>query len=119
LPDEDGRRRLLALYGAGIALDREAESDLAARSAGVSGAFIKELIRQAWLRSALENREAATAEDLRRVLDELLDERATLTRRLLGQPAEGAPTDGGPFPAMVHALTAAGLPMPPPAPGPG
>jgi hypothetical protein len=119
LPDEDGRRRLLALYGAGIALDRETETDLAARSAGVSGAFIKELIRQAWLRSALENREAATAEDLRRVLDELLDERATLTRRLLGQPAEGAPTDGGPFPAMVHALTAAGLPMPPPVPGPG
>jgi hypothetical protein len=30
----------------------------------------------------------------------------------------GAPTDGGPFPAMVHALTAAGLPMPPPASGP-
>jgi ATP-dependent 26S proteasome regulatory subunit len=119
LPDEDGRRRLLALYGAGIALDPKAETALAARSAGVSGAFIKELIRQAWLRSALENREAATAEDLRRVLDELLDERATLTRRLLGQPAEGAPADGGPFPAMVHALTAAGLPMPPPVPGPG
>jgi hypothetical protein len=45
------------------------------------------------------------------VLDDLLEERSTLTRRLLGQG--GSDTDGHPFPAMRHALHAAGLPIPP------
>jgi ATPase family associated with various cellular activities (AAA) len=115
LPDEDGRRRLLALYGEGIDIDAATQRDLVERSNGVSGAFIKELTRQAWLRDALERREGPTAEDLRRVLDELLEERSTLTRRLLGQPGDGdgVATAGGAFPAMVHALNAAGLPIPP------
>jgi ATP-dependent 26S proteasome regulatory subunit len=113
LPDEDSRRRLLHLYGAGIDIDADAERDLVTRSAGVSGAFVKELVRQAWLRSALEKRDTATAQDLRDVLDELLEERATLTRRLLGQPGDGAQPGGGAFPAMVQALSAAGLPIPP------
>jgi hypothetical protein len=112
LPDNDGRRRLLALYGDGIDIDQVTERDLVERSDGVSGAFIKELTRQAWLRDALERREGPTAEDLRRVLDELLEERSTLTRRLLGQPG-GEMAQGGAFPGMVHALNAAGLPVPP------
>ncbi len=114
LPDEDGRRRLLALYGEGIDIDPATHGDLVQRSEGVSGAFIKELTRQAWLRDALERRDGPTAEDLRRVLDELLEERSTLTRRLLGQPGDGdgAPAGGGAFPEMVHALNAAGLPTP-------
>jgi hypothetical protein len=116
LPDESCRRRLLRLYAAGIEIDDDTERELAARSAGVSGAFVKELVRQAWLRSALEQRDA-TAQDLRDVLDELLDERATLTRRLLGEPAGEAQPGAGAFPAMTHALSAAGLPVPPPAPG--
>jgi hypothetical protein len=115
LPDEDGRRRLLALYGKGIPIEAAIEASLVERSAGVSGAFIKELTRQAWLRGALEDRDAPTGENLLEVLDELLEERSTLTRRLLGQPGDGAAgTPGeGPFPAMVHALGAAGLPIPP------
>lgn len=112
LPDADGRRRLLTLYGAGIDVDPGSLERLVQRSDGVSGAFIKELIRQAWLRAALEDREPPTARDLTRVLDELLDERSTLTRRLLGQPGEGS--DEGPAsPAMRRALQAAGLPAPP------
>jgi SpoVK/Ycf46/Vps4 family AAA+-type ATPase len=115
LPDRDGRRRLLALYGEGIDIDQVTERDLVERSDGVSGAFIKELTRQAWLRDALKRREGPTAEDLRRVLDELLEERSTLTRRLLGQPGggKGIVQGGGAFPGMVHALNAAGLPVPP------
>jgi ATP-dependent 26S proteasome regulatory subunit len=111
LPDADGRRRLLSLYATGIKLDADSLDQLVERSDGVSGAFIKELVRQAWLRAALENREPPTAQDLRRVLDELLEERSTLTRRLLGQASDG--NDGHPFPAMRHALHAAGLPIPP------
>ena len=109
LPDADGRRRLLGLYGAGIEIDAGSVDQLVERSDGVSGAFIKELVRQAWLRAALEDREPPTAQDLRRVLDDLLEERSTLTRRLLGQG--GDDTDGHPFPAMRHALHAAGLPI--------
>jgi hypothetical protein len=112
LPDPDGRRRLLGLYGKGIDIDPASLDQLVERSDRVSGAFIKELIRQAWLRAALEDREPPTAQDLRRVLDDLLEDRSTLTRRLLGQPKDGA-EDGQAFPAMRHALTAAGLPIPP------
>jgi len=106
LPDEDGRRRLLALYGDGIVFDEATAGDIVERSGGVSGAFIKELMRQAWLRGALERRDAPTAEDVRSVLDELLEERSTLTRRLLGQhgDAGGSPGEGA-FPAMLHALS--------------
>jgi ATP-dependent 26S proteasome regulatory subunit len=116
LPDEDGRRRLLALYGHGMAIDAATADAFVERSAGVSGAFIKELTRQAWLRGALQDRDAPTGENLLDVLDELLEERSTLTRRLLGQPGDAGDADhvgAGPFPAMVHALGAAGLPLPP------
>ena len=112
LPDGDARRRLIALYGAGITIDPGSLDQLVQRSEGVSGAFIKELIRQAWLRAALEDREPPTGEDLTRVLDELLEERSTLTRRLLGQ-ADGDPGGGHAFPAMQHALHAAGITFPP------
>jgi ATPase family associated with various cellular activities (AAA) len=112
LPDEDGRRRLLRLYGEGIELDDETGGALAARSAGVSGAFIKELVRQAWLRSTLEGRDAPAAGDLVRVLDELLDERSALTRRLLGQQSDDGSPDSGALPPMVRALKAAGMPVP-------
>ena len=112
LPDADGRRRLIALYGAGIDIDPASLDQLVKRSDQVSGAFIKELMRQAWLRAALEDREPPTPQDLTRVLDELLDERSTLTRRLLGQGQDGA-EHGQAFPAMRHALLAAGLPIPP------
>jgi hypothetical protein len=44
------------------------------------------------------------------VLDDLLEERSTLTRRLLGQG--GGDTESHPFPAMLHAFHAAGLPVP-------
>ncbi|MEA2302151.1 MAG: hypothetical protein QOE44_2686 [Solirubrobacteraceae bacterium] len=118
LPDDDGRRRLFGLYGAGIPLDDPTRDDLVGRSAGVTGAFIKELVRQAWLRAALDHRDTPTPDDLRTVLDELLDERSTLTRRLLGQPGDGPPSGAGPdgLPGMRSALRAAGLPFPTPHP---
>jgi hypothetical protein len=114
LPDADGRRGLLALYGEGIDIDPATQRDLIERCEGVSGAFIKELARQAWLRAGLERSQPPTAQDLRRVLDELLEERSTLTRRLLGQHGHGETASTvGAFPAMQHALSAAGLPIPP------
>ena len=114
LPDGDARRRLLRLYARGIELDDETAAELADRSDGVTGAFIKELMRQAVVRAAIQER-SPTADDIRAALDELLAERAVLTRRLLGQPGDGnGPAPGGqPIPPMIRAIEAAGLPIPP------
>ena len=70
-------------------------------------------MRQASLRAAADARDAAGA-DVLAALDELLQERSALTRRLLGQPAHGAPPDGAsapPMPQMLRAFEAAGLPI--------
>ena len=114
LPDEQGRRALLRLYGDGIDLDEQTEVELARRCAGVSGAFIKELVRQAWLRSTLAGRQPPDGGDVAAVMDDLLDERSSLTRRLLGQQTDEGSEDSGAMPAMVHAMKAAGLPLPAP-----
>jgi hypothetical protein len=68
-------------------------------------------MRQSALRAALEGEPRPAGRDVVAVLDELLDERSALTRRLLGQPAEG--TGQAPHPAMLQALGMAGLPIPP------
>lgn len=114
LPDEDGRRRLLRLYAKDIELEPDAENELVTRTAGVTGAFIKELMRQAVLSAAARDA-TATSADVRTTLEQLLDEREALTRRLLGQPAgDGhAPPDAPPLPAMARALRISGLPIPP------
>jgi ATP-dependent 26S proteasome regulatory subunit len=115
LPDASARAKLVRLYAEDVPIDTPTEEDLVARTEGLTGAFIKELMRQAALRAALEDREP-TSRDASAALDELLEERSTLTRRLLGQGADGAhgPRSGTPpFPAMAHAFDALGIPMPP------
>jgi DNA polymerase III delta prime subunit len=112
LPDENGRRRLLRLYAQQIELDTETEQVLVERTNGGTGAMIKELMRQADLRAAV-NGTTATAEDVLSILDEMLDERAALTRRLLGQPPGGDGPPTPPPPGMLRALTASGMPPPP------
>jgi hypothetical protein len=111
LPGIEQRRRLFELYGGGIEIDPDSLDQLVDRSDRVSGAFIKEVIRQAWLQAALEDRDPPTAQDLRHVMDDLLDERSTMTRRLLGQHSDDSPL-AEPVPAMQRALTATGLPLP-------
>jgi hypothetical protein len=111
LPDEEGRRRLLRLYAQEISLDSDTEQRLVERSKGVTGALIKELMRQAALQATLDDTEASAA-DVLSVLDDLLDERATLTRRLLGQPADGDRAATPTSTSMFRAIAAAGLPLP-------
>lgn len=113
LPDEEGRRRLLRLYAQQIVLDADTESDLVARTEGVTGALVKELMRQATLRAAV-NRTPPSAVDVSSILDELLEDRGALTRRLLGQPPDpdSASPSPSPSPSMLRAFTAAGLPIP-------
>jgi ATP-dependent 26S proteasome regulatory subunit len=114
LPDERSRRRLLRLYALGIELEPEAEEELVTRTEGVTGAFIKELMRQAVLRAVTRDAKPSSS-DVRATLDQLLGEREALTRSLLGQPTDGgggAP-DLAPLPAMARALRVSGLPLPP------
>ncbi len=116
LPDATARGRLLELYAAGIELDDPTRTLVVERTERSPGAFFRELVRQATLRAALDERPTPQATDLVAALDEMLDDRATLTRRLLGQPGDGAGGGGGPrrppFGSMEHAIGAAGLPMP-------
>jgi DNA polymerase III delta prime subunit len=108
LPDADGRRRLLLLYAREIVLPETALAELVEHTDGVTGAFIKELMRQATLRAALAGR-PPNAEDVRAIAEELLDERATLTQRLLGHGGTAQAELGEPLPTMARAVTAAGL----------
>jgi hypothetical protein len=74
-----------------------------ARTEGVTASFIKELLRRAALRAAIEEGEGGgdgaplrvTAEHLNAALDQLLDTRNQLTRVLLGgQAARGGDPRG-------------------------
>jgi hypothetical protein len=94
LPDADGRRRLLALYGEGLEVDLSDTDDLVARLEGVSPAFIRELLRRAALRAAEQSTDTIRVgrTHLAEALDELASAANTLTQRLLGAQA-AAPDD--------------------------
>jgi ATP-dependent 26S proteasome regulatory subunit len=86
LPDADGRRRLLELYGHGLELTLTGEEPLIAALEGVSPAFIRELLRRAALMVAEESEGvlAVGAEQLERALEELRHGADELTNALLG-----------------------------------
>ena len=88
LPDDDGRRRLLELYGRDLDLRLSDPQAVVRRTAGVTASFVKELMRKASLLSALESagRGAPQVTDrhLSDALDELLAEESAMTRALLG-----------------------------------
>ena len=88
LPDEEGRRRLLALYGRSLPL-RLSESEtreVVERTEGVTASFVKELLRRAMLEALHDNpsEPVVTAAHTARALDDLLDADQKLTRSLLG-----------------------------------
>jgi cell division protease FtsH len=112
LPDASARARLLRLYAGEIALSDAELSDAVERTESVSGAFVKELMRQAALKATLEDR-APSAADVTAALDDLLADRSALTRRLLGQPGDDDGEGPEPPPEMLRAIEAAGLPLPP------
>ena len=93
LPNTDGRRRLLELYGEGLQLKLTGDESLIAALEGVSPAFIRELLRRAALLAAEESDGAlcVTANHLERALKELRHGADHLTDTLLG--ARPAPAD--------------------------
>lgn len=94
LPDDEGRRRLLDLYGAGIKLTADDADAVVTRTAGVPASFVKELTRRATLLSAARGGQRTTAADIGNALDELMAAQETLTRRLLGTGGDEYPPAG-------------------------
>jgi ATP-dependent 26S proteasome regulatory subunit len=89
LPDAHGRRRLLALYGAGLDLAQADAEAVVDELEGVSPAFIRELLRRAALLAAEDSQGhlAVDGTHLRRALDDLALGTNQLTQRLLGAQA--------------------------------
>jgi len=94
MPDREARRRLFALYRAGLDVDESRLDSVLNRTDGVTASFLKELLRRAAVRAAEarpDGREPSgpltvTADELDAALDELLDTRNAMTRVLLGGP---------------------------------
>jgi ATP-dependent 26S proteasome regulatory subunit len=85
LPDDVGRRKLIQLYGQGLALDEAVISEATRRTKGVSAAFIKELMRRT--AQASIGRDGGTtiqSPDLGEALDDMLFASGKLNVKLLG-----------------------------------
>jgi ATP-dependent 26S proteasome regulatory subunit len=93
LPDAAARLRLLEVYSRGVPLELTDDDRALAveRMAGVTASFVKELLRRAVLEALTETAgdlQVVTAEHLQRALDDLLDSSQSVTRALLGVPAD-------------------------------
>jgi hypothetical protein len=93
LPDATARRRLLELYRGPLRLDVGSLNDVIERTEGVTASFLKELLRRAALvaaeRQAGPDDLSVDPADTRTALDDLLDERNSMTRVLLGARRPG------------------------------
>lgn len=96
LPDADCRRRLLQLYARGLRLELSDFEGLVRRTEGVSGAFIRELLRKAAVFSAEEDGAGETLvvrdPHVDEALNELLVAGGVLTQSLLGASRGAAPS---------------------------
>ncbi|HTZ09521.1 MAG TPA: ATP-binding protein [Acidimicrobiales bacterium] len=93
-PDAEGRARLLRLYGAALGvgdLDDAALADAVAATEGKTATYLREVVRRAALVDAGRADDRPLRLDgatLAQAAAELLDDRAALTRSLLGGPDE-------------------------------
>ena len=91
LPNEVGRRKLVQLYGSGLPLGDAVIGDAAARTEGVSAAFIKELMRRVAQASiARDGGTSVESGDISEALDDMLFTGGKLNVRLLGGAREMA-----------------------------
>lgn len=93
-PDGEGRSRLFRLYGAGLGIAALSDAELSGAVADTEGrtaTYLREVVRRAALRAAEGQAEGALrvdGETLAAAAADLLDDRAALTRSLLGGPEE-------------------------------
>ncbi len=92
LPAGDQRRRLFRLYGSGMHVGQDVENEVVRRTEGVTASFIRELVRKSSLLAAVagsgDGRISVDDGHVLAALDELLAERSSLTRVLLGEQAQ-------------------------------
>lgn len=105
LPDQEGRRRLLELYGRGIDLEAVDLTAVAARIDGATPAYIKELLRRAALISLSQGGAGVGEERLQQAIEEL-EAGGELARRLLGLNARAGADGGGAGPTGFPAPAA-------------
>jgi ATP-dependent 26S proteasome regulatory subunit len=84
LPDEEGRRKLIHLYGGGLKLDEALLSLLVQKTKGGSGAFIKELMRRSAQFLFETGGQNLTNRHVESALDEMLFSGGSLNAKLLG-----------------------------------
>jgi len=84
LPDEEGRRKLIHLYGGGLKLGDELLSLLVQKTKGGSGAFIKELMRRSAQFLVEAGAQSLTHRHVESALDEMLFSGGSLNAKLLG-----------------------------------
>jgi ATP-dependent 26S proteasome regulatory subunit len=85
LPDEEGRARLLDLYGKGLELDLTDKGGFIASTAGVTPAFIREVLRRAALYAAERgDGNSISGELLANAVAELREGADEVTNALLG-----------------------------------
>jgi hypothetical protein len=103
-PDDDGRRRLFRLYGGRLGVGELSDEQLAlavAATQGRTATYLREVVRRAALLAAERESTAELRVDgdaLTTAAAELLDDRAALTRALLGgaEPPVAEPPVAGP-----------------------
>jgi len=89
LPDEIGRCKLVRLYGKNLPLEDTVADEAVRRTAGVSAAFIKELMRRLAQASVARNGgTSVTSADLDEAIDDMLFTGGRLNARLLGGAQE-------------------------------
>lgn len=86
LPDEAGRLKLALLYRGELKLDDTVQRKIVARTEGVSGAFIKELMRRISQRVIEEDsgQQHASEAHVLAAIDEMMFDGGTLNAQLLG-----------------------------------
>jgi len=113
-PDVKGRERLFRLYGAGVGLGDLRDDELAGAIAATEGrtaTYLREVVRRAALIFAEREPEGPILIDgdvLATAAEELLEDRAALTRSLLGEPQE--PDAEPPFGGRGISAPLGGLP---------
>jgi hypothetical protein len=94
LPDAEGRRRLVELYGRGLDLSGVDVGLLVRRTEGVSGAFVKELLRKAALFAADDGSPSVREAHVQSALHELTVHGGPLTQAILGGKARASSVAG-------------------------
>jgi DNA polymerase III delta prime subunit len=112
-PDEEGRRRLFRLYGEGLGVSELSDESLqgaVTATEGRTATYIREVVRRSALVAAERQPTGGLEVDggtLEEAAQALLDDRAALTRSLLGEPLEPdaePPVLGGLHPNMGAAV---------------